>query len=147
MNKSLIFKIVNILLYILFIVGMLFLIGFEILVRKEMHEYFSFDPSANRVYVYIIGLLLLYMDMQLINIFKTIKADTPFVYANVISLKKIAVAGVLIGLAFILSLTTSVSLLRIIGSLAFICAGLCGYVFSQLFKSAIYIKEENDYTI
>ncbi len=145
MNKSLIFKSVNMLLYILFILGGIFLFTFEIVM--DMKFEMTFEYIIYRTLFSVLGVLVLFITLQLIRIFRTIKKDTPFIHENVISLKNIAVTGVVMGLIFLIAYITDKSYLKVIAGMCFICAGLCAYVFSQLFKSAVHIKEENDYTI
>lgn len=147
MNKSFIFKFVNVLLYFTCVIGFIMIVTFDYVFNMDNSKYTSFDFEKYKYFFYILGLLMIYINIQLIKIFKTIKVDMPFIDSNVIALKKIAVSLVLIGIIFMISLSIEISYLRIIAVICFICSGLCAYVFSQLFKSAIYIKEENDYTI
>lgn len=147
MKKSLIFNIVNILLYILVVVGILFVVTFEGLIMDRMLKFMTFDFDSFRIIFYLITILILIMFVQLIRIFNTVRKDTPFVRSNIISLKVIAVILVVMGIIFMASQAITLSLLRIIAAICFVCAGLCAYVFSQLFKSAVYIKEENDFTV
>lgn len=108
------------------------------------------NPTGYTVIIILIGLCCLFIVFQAIKVFSSIVEGNPFVRKNEIALKKIACSCEFIAFILIIKLFINTSVffltsLLLIG--VFAIAGLCAYVFSQLFKLSVFLKEENDMTI
>ena len=99
------------------------------------------------VFLYLTGVLGLVMVYELRRIFKNINNHDPFTKQNTISLNRIASMSLLISAAYVVKILFFISFLTIIVAAVFLLVGLAGLVFSQLFRQAVEVKEENDLTI
>ncbi len=146
MELSKIAKITNVLLKLFLIIGIVLLF----FVKKVVY---MLDVPYQNYYTalfILIGIGCLYIVFEVSKVFKSIEDNNPFISENEIALKKIAVTceliGILLFLKFILNAYVFFATTLIL-MIVFIIAGLCAYVFSQLFKQSAIIKEENDMTI
>ncbi len=99
------------------------------------------------VFLCVTGTLGLIMVYELRKIFNNINNNEPFEKQNAKSLKTIAVMGLLISAAYIIKIFFYISFLTIVIAAVFLLFGLTGLVFSELFRQAVEVKEENDLTI
>lgn len=99
------------------------------------------------VFLFLTGILGLVMAYELRRIFHNINNYAPFQRQNAISLKRIAVAALLISTAYLVKIIFYISFLTIVVAGAFLLFGLAGMVFSELFRQAVEVKEESDLTI
>ncbi len=146
MELSKIAKITHLFLKLFFVVGIVLLFFMKSFVIYLGGEYIL----QNTIVYTIIGIFCLYIVYEIIKVFKSIVNNNPFVRENEISLKKIAVTCEIIAILFFIQNILFKSLLISMTSviiIIFAIAGLCAYVFSQLFKQSAIIKEENDMTI
>ncbi len=107
-------------------------------------------PTRYLIISTLIGICCLYIVFEVTKVFKSIVLGNPFVSENEHALKRIAIACEVIAIILVVKLfvNTSIFLLTtILLAVIFIIAGLCAYVFSQLFKQSVFLKEENDMTI
>lgn len=146
MELSKIAKIINVLLklFLVFGVGSMFFL-------KGVIEYLGVSNVLGYTIVYsAISVFCLYIVYQIIKVFKSIELGDPFVTKNEIALKKISVSCELIALLLLIKLIAfrdGLIFMSVIFMVVFLIAGLCTYVFSQLFKLSAIIKEENDMTV
>ncbi|MFV0518909.1 MAG: DUF2975 domain-containing protein [Lachnospirales bacterium] len=148
MELSKIAKITQVFLYFLLVIGgisLFFVRGFVRLMHIPNQNEYTFI-------IILIGLCCLYIVFEVIKVFQSISSGNPFISSNEKSLKKIACICEFITLILIIALflfitTTTYILASIILIFVFGIAGLCCYVFSQLFKLSVFLKEENDMTI
>ncbi len=99
------------------------------------------------VSVFVSGLVSVYIMYQLKQIFKTITAGDPFVSANVLSLKRIAVASFIIAIVYIAKLILLFTPATFVIVIIFITAGLFCLTLMNVFAKAIEFKEENALTV
>ncbi len=146
MELSKIAKITNILLK-LFLVGGIIALFF---IYNTLSFYHIPNITLYTTFFTFLGVCCLYIVFEVTKVFSSISNGNPFVTENEIALKKIAVTCEVIAISlfvklvldFTIFVTTSITILFV-----FSIAGLCAYVFSQLFKQSVYLKEENDMTI
>ncbi len=108
------------------------------------------NPQLYTIFFTILGILCLLIVHQVTKVFKSISLGNPFVTENEIALKKIAVLCEIIAIILFIKTLLYINTLLLTSILimaVFVIAGLCAYVFSQLFKQSVIIKEENDMTI
>ncbi len=146
MELSKIAKITNILLK-------LFLVGGSVslfFIYNALESYNMPHLNIYTAFFIFIGVCCLYIVFEVTKVFTSIVNGNPFVESNEISLKKIAVTCEIIAISLFVKLILDYNIFLttcILIMLVFIIAGLCAYVFSQLFKLSVFIKEENDMTI
>ena len=99
------------------------------------------------VFLFATGILGIAMVFELRRMFCRINEHKPFQRQNAISLKRIAIVSLLIAAAYIIKIIFYTSFLTIVLAIAFLVFGLAGLVFSELFRQAVEVKEENDLTI
>jgi len=98
-------------------------------------------------FLFVTGTFGVVMVFELRQIFRRINEHKPFQRQNATNLKRIAALALLISAAYIIKMIFFISFLTIIVAIAFLVFGLAGLVFSELFKQAVEVKEENDLTI
>jgi len=69
------------------------------------------------------------------------------VYQHATSLQRIAIMALLVSVAYIIKILLYITFLTIVVAMVFLLVGLAGLVFSELFRQAVEVKEENDLTI
>ncbi len=145
MELSKIARITNILLHIFLVCGVISLFG----LYQYVELFVPHNKIFYKVFFVLIAIVCLMIVYQVIKVFKSISKGDPFVTENEIALKTIAVLCEIIAIMLFLKLffdrafMVSATVVMII----FAIVGLCAYVFSQLFKQSVHIKEENDMTI
>lgn len=95
----------------------------------------------------ICGVLALWIIYYLRRIFGTILEKDCFVKENVVSLKRMGIAGFMISLVTAVRLFFVITPATLIIILVFFIAGLFSLVLAQVFAQAVAYKEENDFTI
>jgi hypothetical protein len=98
-------------------------------------------------FLFVTGVLGIDMAFELRRIFLRINVRDPFQRRNAVSLRRIAVSALLISAAYSVKIVFYISFLTIVVAVAFLLFGLAGLVFSELFRQAVEVKEENDLTI
>ena len=98
-------------------------------------------------FLYITGIFCLVIMHELRKVFKTLNRRNPFMMDNVKSLKRIAISSFSISAAYVVKMIFYNSFLTVIIAMVFIIAGLFSIIFSELFRQAVQVKEENDLTI
>ncbi len=93
------------------------------------------------------GICALYIIYNLKAMFKTLIGKNPFVEENVQAFRKIAVACVLIAVIYLVKCFVLFSLATLIIVLIFIIATLFCLTIKDVFKQAVYYKEEHDWTV
>lgn len=93
------------------------------------------------------GLCAIYILFQLKAIFKTLVGGNPFVHQNVSSLRKCAVASLLIALVYFVRIIFWFTIGSAIIVIIFALLGLFALTLKDVFKQAIAYKEESDWTV
>lgn len=150
MEKSLISKIVNGLLVLIFIVGLIclfFIPNLYDLIIKENKLLFNEHTIYYKIAFYTCYIICLFIIEELISLFKNIYDDTPFKEEIVNTLIIISTMFmILVVIIFIKCIFIPTIISICIGLICFIVS-LSFYVLSGIFKAAIAYKKEVDYTI
>lgn len=85
-----------------------------------------------------------YIMRQLKKIFITLHGGNPFVAGNVTCLRKIAAACLLIAVIFTVKCVMFFTYLSVVAVIIFVVATLFCLTLKDVFKQAVYYKEEND---
>ena len=99
------------------------------------------------VVLYASGLLAMVVLYELRVIFTSCVNEDPFVMRNVISLKRIGLVALLIGLIFITKAVFFLTYLTLVVIFVFALAALFCYVLADVFEEAVKHKAEIDLTI
>ena len=99
------------------------------------------------VLLYVTGALALIIVNEIRKIFKTLNRRNPFMMDNVKSLNRIGIASFLIAFFYIFKIIFFNSILTVIVVMVFIIAGFFSIILAEVFRQAIAVKEENDFTI
>lgn len=125
-------------------VVLFFFVPWLVLVRLD---WYFIHPVPSFIFLYIGGLLAIWMMVEFILIMHTVKTGNPFVPRNVTSLAHISIcAGACAAdIAFMLIFFRSIPLLLCIMIFVFGC--LTAAVLASVFREAVRFKQENDLTI
>jgi len=152
MKESFVSKLLKICLYFLFAAGILVIVTAPFLFEAYMAVLFginSLDPFYRAFIVPFLmaeGCLGLWILGELLYILRSVPSG-PFIRKNVLSLRRMGIAGLIAGALFagkcfylLTPLTTACVFLLLICSLG-------AFTLSDLFRQAVLFKEENDLTI
>jgi len=148
-KNSLVHRIAKITVDILFFGGIGFLLCVP-LWRKIVMDAYGLDVISSLPLIILIvlaGLLTLYILFNLKRMYKTLLGANPFVWENVKSLRKIAVACALIALMFLIRAVVFFSVGTVLIVIIFSVGCLFCLTLKDLFKQAIAYKEENEWTV
>jgi hypothetical protein len=93
------------------------------------------------------GIASVYILWQLRVMFKTLIGGNPFVLKNVTCLRKMAVASMLISIIFCIKSLFWFTISTLVIILIFVIACMFCLTLKDLFKQAVYYKDENDLTV
>jgi uncharacterized protein YxeA len=93
------------------------------------------------------GIASVYIMYNLKSMFTTLLGGNPFVESNVSCFRKMAVASFIIALIYIAKCFYWFTLATVVIVIAFAIAGLFCLTLKDIFKQAVYYKEEHDYTV
>jgi hypothetical protein len=142
---------VKILLDLIFVGGLLVFLTLP----KSLGWYLHYVHAYTSTYVYrlllvllyITGLLALLIIYEIRKIFKTLQRKNPFMMDTVNSLKHMSIYSFLISFFYIGKIIIYNSFFTIIIVMIFMIAGLFAIVLAEVFRQAVEVKEENDFTI
>ena len=113
-------------------------------------QYFGYEESVRipfTVVLFCSGIAAVYIMYNLKTMFKTLLGGNPFVWENVSSFRKLAVASFVIAILFLVKCFFWFTLATALIVIVFVIAGLFCLTLKDVFKQAVYYKEENDYTV
>lgn len=130
-------------------------IGITLSLPWSLKWYLNFIYGYNNGSVYsfymvllvITGALALSIVYHIRKIFKTLKRKDPFMMDNVQSLKRMGIASFLISAFYIFKIIFYNSFLTIILVMVFIIAGFFSVILAEVFRQAVEVKQENDFTV
>jgi uncharacterized membrane protein len=115
-----------------------------------LYRYFGIVESSAlfaKVILLASGMTCVYILWQLKVIFKTLLKGNPFIHANVSSLRKIALACLVIAFIYSVKMIVMPTISTIVIIVIFVIACLLCLTLKDLFKQSIYYKDENDLTV
>ena len=151
-KKSMSFA-VEIILLVLMVINILILIFLPRVITFYLEHYYNitnvFSPEKTilMIILYPCGLAALFVEYNLKKIFRTLVNRDPFVQENVMSLKimgyaMIVVTVFLLGKIFLLN-----SIMTMLGCLASALLTVFCFVLADVFQQAVYYKQDNELTI
>ncbi len=93
------------------------------------------------------GICVVYILFNLKQMFRTLLGGNPFVEKNISCFRKMAVACAVISLIYVIKCILIFSLATIIIILMFAVGSLFCLTLKDIFKQAIFYKEEHDWTV
>lgn len=147
-GKNSISNLIKVALQFVFILGIIIILTLPILIKKYI-EYINPTMSyvATLILLYASGIPALVIVWKFIDMFNTLKEETPFIMKNVKNLKITSICSLIISIEYILGIFVTNSIFAIVVIGVFVIAWLGLYILSELLKQAIEYKEENELTI
>jgi len=93
------------------------------------------------------GITAVYIMWQLKRIFKSLLTGNPFISQNVSAFRKIAVSSCLIAVIYAIKCVFYFTIATALIVAVFVIATLLCLTLKDVFKQAVYYKEENDWTV
>ncbi len=148
MNKILT-KLTKVILDIFFFGGLIvcFTLPFSLKVVGRWYETYDKYYIQMCIVFFVTGMASVYILGQLRNMFRTVLLEDCFVKENVISLKNMGIASIVVAVATAIRLFFVITPATLITIIIFAIAGLFSFVLSQVFEQAVTYKLENDLTI
>lgn len=148
-KKSLIHKVTKIIVDITFILGMItcLLVPYIVNYLGDKWHFRSSYRIELMIFLVISGLIAVYMVFLLRKILKNVVLNNPFTLETVNSLRKIALCSAIIGIIYIVKLFINFSIGTMLIVIVFTILTLLFLTLKDLFKQALFYKEESDYTI
>ena len=152
MKESNISKTLRIVLYIIFVAGVIGTVTLPFMLEtytKILYDAYYLLPGYRKfilTFLMIVAALGVWVVWELIQIMRSIPAD-PFVVKNVVILRRIGFLVLLISAMFFLKCLYYVTFLTLACGFMFVVCSLFAFTLCSLFKQAVAFKEENDLTI
>lgn len=118
--------------------------------KPWLSKYFGFVGDASvpmMIILLLTGILSVYILYQLKIMFRTLLNGNPFISANVTCFRKIALASALIAFIYLFKCIIYFTMSTVVIVAIFLIACLFSLTLKDLFKQAIYYKDENDLTV
>ena len=152
LKESVASKILRIILYIVFAVGialtvtMPFMIGTYMRVLYDAYEVREGYKIFITAFLMTVGTLGLFIVLELIIMLRTMLKN-PFVRRNVRSLNIIGITAFITGALFFVKCFLYVTIMTLLSGVCLVILGLFAFTLANLFNKAVKYKEENDLTI
>ena len=136
---------------IIFIGGIGILFSLPVSVKWYLTRIYGSNTDGD--YYFLIGLLIvtgilaLGILREIRKIFDTLKGKDPFVIENVKCLRRMGIFSFLISFFYLFKVIFLNSSFTIIIVMIFVIAGFFSIILAEVFKQAVEVKNENDYTI
>lgn len=117
---------------------------------KWIRDFLLYSPVQWYIMMAVLmlsGICTVYVLFILKGMFKTLLGGNPFVLKNVSAFRKIAVACALIALIYMIKCFFLFSLATLVIVFIFIIGTLFCLTLKDIFKQAVYYKEEHDWTV
>lgn len=117
---------------------------------KFIRDYMLYTDAQWYILVAVLmtsGAVVLYMLLVLKGMFKTLLGNDPFVKENINAFRRMAVACVVISAIYVVKCFALFSVGTVVISVIFGVGALFCLTLKDVFKQAVYYKEENDWTV
>lgn len=144
-------SVVKILLDLIFLSGIGVLLSLPISVRWYLA--YVHGNRNEKIYYFLLillavtGILALGIVREIRKIFNTLNGKDPFIIENVKSLKYMGIFSFLIAFCYVTKILFLNSFFTIIIFMIFVIAGFFSIILAEVFRQAVEVKMENDYTI
>lgn len=148
-KNSFVHYVAKILVDIMFYCGIISCLSIP-LWAKLVRNYYGYSDSIHYSFITVLfttGLMAVYILFNLKIMFQTLLQGNPFVLSNVSSFRKIAVASFIIACIYFIKCLFWFTIGSGIIAIIFVIAGLFCLTLKDVFKQAVFYKEENDFTV
>ena len=148
-KKSFIHYVTKILVDVMFYGGILTTISLPF-VMPLLVEALGYSPGRITSYTVILmasGVCVIYILRQLKSMLKTLISGEPFVNKNVNCFRKCGVASFLISIIYLIRIIMWFTFGSLLIVIIFALLGLFSLTLKDVFKQAVFYKEENDWTV
>ncbi|MCL2852727.1 MAG: DUF2975 domain-containing protein [Defluviitaleaceae bacterium] len=146
---SFVHRITKILVDIMFFGGILVCVALPFVMPTimESYAYASGGTAPSTIILVASGWCSVYILYQFKLMFKTLIGKEPFVHQNVSCFRKCGVASFLISIIYFVRLVIGFTIASAIITVIFAMLGLFSLTMKDVFKQAVFYKEENDWTV
>ncbi len=137
-------------IHIAMVAGIALMLSLPWTLKWLMQLLFENVSSHYRFYLiilYVIGLCLLFILNELRIMFVSLERTDPFVYRNVIALRRMGVAAGILSLAFVVKMFVVNTPMTVLSFFVFFVAMLLSFVLGEVFQKAVAYKQDHDLTI
>lgn len=148
-KNSITHHIAKVLIDIMFYCGIVCIIAVPLL-AKGLRNFYGYNDTVLLLFMVILftsGICAVYILFNLKQMFKTLLGGNPFIDKNITCFRRMAVACVLIAGIYIIKCFLLFSWATVIIVLVFTIGTLFCLTLKDIFKQAIYYKEEHDWTV
>ena len=148
-KKSMVHYITKILVDIMFYSGIICVIAVPFISRyiSMFYGYHGHSQMYMSIVLVLSGICAVYILFNLKQMYKTLLSGNPFIAENVVHLRKIAAACMIIALIYAVKCIFMFTITTMIIIVIFIIGCLFCLTLKDLFKQAVNFKEENELTI
>ncbi len=117
---------------------------------KLLCDYFNYNDNEYWIITFSLlssGLCAIYILFNIKGMFKTLLGGNPFVKRNISCFRKIAVACAIVAIIFFIKCFLMFTIATAVVVLLFVIASLFCLTLKDVFKQAVYYKEEHDWTV
>lgn len=145
-KESNVYKLTKIVIDLVFILGAisLFFVPYLTSIWTDLFDYSKNIYVFLTIIIVLVGIIVLYIVWNLRCILKSIVEDNPFTIDNINHLRKMALGCLLSTLIFGVKLIVKFTIPSLVLTLAFVIATLCFLTLKDLFKQALFYKEETE---
>jgi len=148
-KNSIVHHIAKLLVDILFYIGILCVVTVPFWAGRLL-KYYGYTDNGIIVFsaiLFVSGICAVYILFVLKQMFKTLLGGNPFAKQNVSSFRKMAVACATVAAIYFVKCFIMFTWATVIITLVFVIGTLFCLTLKDLFKQAVYYKEENDWTV
>jgi len=152
MREPLVSKALKIILYIIFVLGVLGTVTLPLMLDTYtgvLYDAYYLQPGYRGFiicFLMVAAVFGLWAVLEMILMLRSIPCD-PFVARNVRALRRLGIILLILAALFIAKCLYYVTFLTLVCGLLFFVCGLFAFTLGSLFQQAVAYKEENDLTI
>ncbi len=149
LNNSILHRVTKVLVDIMFYCGIICVISVPFIATliKNFYGYNDRILIWLTTMLFLSGVCAVYILFNLKQMFRTLIGGNPFVDKNIDSFRRMAIACAFIAIIYIIKCFILFSWATLIIVIVFIIGTLFCLTLKDIFRQAIYYKEENDWTV
>lgn len=140
-------KITGILIDVLIFTGIVCILCIPLLLKVAIPYYSGVIYYSYMASLFISGIFTIYILYNIRRMYKTLFLGNPFVKENIKYLNNISISCIFITLIYFIKCFIVLTFATIIIVIVFAVGSLFCLTLKDIFKQAIYYKEENDWTV
>lgn len=140
-------KITGILIDVLIFTGIVCILCIPLIFKVAIPYYSGVIYYSYMAFLFISGIFTIYILYNIRRMYKTLFLGNPFVKENIKYLNNISISCMFITLIYFIKCFMVLTFATIIIVIVFAVGSLFCLTLKDIFKQAIYYKEENDWTV